>query len=239
MSVTKYEWYVIWKNDSLYVAIQNPWTKANGLCLYMTVDVRIESEGKNFILIKSGIVKIEGCKIMLEDFGIEKIKGLNKRNIESVKKYAIGLVKSKHGPENGSCPLYQKGCNNMLCPMLSNLGIWYSEEDVCRNPRYKDDIVVINQKKLKKRNPGGYFTRDMLSKKFIIRSGISGIDPDVPPSIDARGQAAVDGLYIKREKLWNTAHQKISKRTMKKQKTIVIKLANNLRKIQVVIEIWR
>lgn len=45
MSVTKYEWYLIWQNDSLYVAIQNTWTKANALEQYMTVDINIEPDG--------------------------------------------------------------------------------------------------------------------------------------------------------------------------------------------------
>ena len=90
--------------------------------------------------------------MMLEDFGIEKIKGLDKKDIELVKKYAISLAKANQGPENASCPLYEKGCNNMLCPMLSEPGIWYSEEDLCLNPGYKDNLVVINQKKLKKKH---------------------------------------------------------------------------------------
>ena len=168
--------------------------------------------------------------MMLEDFGMEKIKGLDKKDIELVKKYARSLAKAKQGPENASCPLYEKGCNNMLCPMLSEPGIWYSEEDVCLNPGYKDNLVVINQKKLKKKHPEGYFTREMLSKRFVIKSGISGIDPDVPPSVDARGKAAVDRLYIEREKQWNEAHQQISQTTLERQKTLGVKLANNLRK---------
>ena len=166
----------------------------------------------------------------LEDYDIDKLKELNKTDMELVKKYAMNLVKAKNGPENASCPLYEKGCSNMLCPMLSNPGIWYFEEDVCVNPSYKDNLVVINQKKLKKKHSDGYFTRDMLSKKFVIKSGISGIDPDVLPSVDMRGQAAVDRLYIEREKQWNEAHKQISKATMERQKTLGLKLANNQRK---------
>ena len=169
--------------------------------------------------------------MMLEDFGIEKIKGLDKKDIELVKKYAISLVKAKHGPENASCPLYEKGCNNMLCPMLSEPGIWYSEEDLCLNPGYKDNLVVINQKKLKKKHPDGYFTRDMLSKRFVIKTGISGIDPDVPPSIDARGQSSVDRLYLERERQWNESHQEISKETIEKRKAQAHKMADNQKKI--------
>ena len=168
--------------------------------------------------------------MMLEDFGIEKIKGLDKKDIELVKKYAISLAKAKHGPENASCPLYEKGCNNMLCPMLSEPGIWYSEEDVCLNPGYKDNLVVINQKKLKKKHPEGYFTRDMLSKKFVIGSRASGIDPDVPPSTDARSQAAVDRLYIEREKQWNEAHHEISQATLESRKAHGQKMVHNLKK---------
>ena len=169
---------------------------------YATYEILVGTGNKKFIAMKPAI---------------EKITEFDKRDIELVKKYAINLVKAKHGPENASCPLYAGGCNNMLCPMLSEPGIWYSEEDLCLNPIYKDNLVVINQKKLKKKHQEGYFTREMLSKRLVIKSGISGIDPDVPPSTDARGQAAVDRLYVKREKKWNEAHQQISKVTRKKR----------------------
>ncbi|WMT52310.1 hypothetical protein [Ferroplasma acidiphilum] len=60
----------------------------------------------------------------------------------------------------------------------------------------------------------------MLSKRFVIKSGISGIEPDIPPFIDARGQTAVDKLYMEREKRCNEAHPEISKETIERQKTL-------------------
>ena len=52
---------------------------------------------------------------------------------------------------------------------------------------------------------------------LVVGSEISGIDPDVPGSTYVRSQAAVDRLYVKREKKWNEAHQQISKVTRKKR----------------------
>jgi len=45
MTVAKYGRHLIRQNDSLYVAIPKPWTKANGLKQYMTVDINIEPDG--------------------------------------------------------------------------------------------------------------------------------------------------------------------------------------------------
>ena len=178
---------------------------------YAAYEILVGTQNKKFIAMKPAI---------------EKITELDKKDIALVKKHAISLAKAKQGPENASCPLYGKGCNNSLCPMLSEPGIWYSEEDVCQNTDYKDNLVVINQKKLKKKHPEGYFTREMLSKRFVIGSEISGIDPDVPGSTYVRSQAAVDRLYAKREKKWKirdesdlpkTLTPKLLKRSVRQQ----------------------
>ena len=133
---------------------------------------------------------------------------LNNKEREQVRAYIESLKRSKIKQGNEECIYWKRGCNNQICPMLKDKSklIWYSDEDVCNNPDYKNELTVINQKKLKKKNAKGYFTYEMLNRNFIIKKGIEGIDPDVPSSIDLKGQKAVDKLYADREKAWFNSH---------------------------------
>ena len=105
-----------------------------------------------------------------------------------------------------------KECNDMICPMDQGKEkrIWYAEkgfeEDVCNNPEYRNNFAVRNQKKLKRFNPSGYFTYQMLNRDIIIRKGITGIDPDVPETVYDRGQKTIDKLYEDREQSWIAEH---------------------------------
>lgn len=82
------------------------------------------------------------------------------------------------------CSKYEK-CNAPLCPMdpssLDNC-VWYANEDICSNPSFKNELWIQNQKKISKayrlKPFTGYFTHRMLERKFIVRRGIKGIDPD-------------------------------------------------------------
>jgi hypothetical protein len=58
--------------------------------------------------------------------------------------------------------------------------------------------MVITQKKLTKKNASGYFTYAMLDRDMIIKKGVKGIDPDVPESVERKGQHAVEALYTER-----------------------------------------
>ncbi len=114
------------------------------------------------------------------------------------------------------CPFYDK-CEDQICLLESNdKPIWYANEDICRNPKFKGTMITINKKKLKKKNAKGYFTKKMLSVNFVITRATEGIDPDVPLSIDDKGQAAVDNLYSKRENDWFEKHKPLSAETKKK-----------------------
>jgi len=159
-----------------------------------------------------------------------KFENLSNDEIEKVKDYIKEIKKSEEKQGNEECIYWKKGCNNQVCPMLKDHGIWYSDEDVCNNPEYRDNIVVINQKKLKKKNAPGYFTYDMLNRDFCIKKGITGIDPDVPDSVDAKGQKAVDNLYKEREESWFKQHPEITKEQKERNKKLELKRIEVLKK---------
>jgi hypothetical protein len=157
-------------------------------------------------------------------------ENLNKDEIEKVKEYVGSLKRSMHKQGNEECVFWKRGCNNQICPMTKKCGIWYSDEDVCNNSEYKDNIVVMNQKKLKKKKAPGYFTFEMLNRNFIVRGGITGIDPDIPDAVDSRGQKAVDKLYKEREEAWFMAHPEISKEENEKNKKLALKGSEALKR---------
>lgn len=59
--------------------------------------------------------------------------------------------------------------------------IWYADEEICQNRElFPDKLLVDNQNKIKRRDRSKetYYTYDMLNRAFIIKGGITGIDPD-------------------------------------------------------------
>ncbi len=103
-----------------------------------------------------------------------------------------------------SCPLYQK-CECPLCPLSDNpMQVWYSEDEICKNPDF--ETISRSMKKLKRKAAHGYFTLDMLKRDFIVRKGVEGIYPDLPDTVK-------DSLkeYERREKAWLGKHPEISK----------------------------
>ena len=149
-----------------------------------------------------------------------EMEKLNNREIEQVKEYVESLKRSRQKQENQKCTFWQRGCNNQICPMLKDNSryIWYSEEDACNNPEYKDELTVINQKKIKKKKAEGYFNFEMLNRRFVVKKGIAGIDPDVPEAVELRGQKAVDNLYREREESWFNAHPEITDEQIEKRR---------------------
>ena len=85
---------------------------------------------------------------------------LNDKEAKQVKEYVESLKRLNEKQGNEECPYWKRGCNNQLCPMLKDNSkyIWYSDEDPCNNPEYRDNIIAINQKKLKKKNAPGSFS---------------------------------------------------------------------------------
>ena len=105
------------------------------------------------------------------------------------------------GPEG--CPLYEK-CECPLCPLSNNpMQVWYSEDEICKNPQFED--VTNSMKKLKRKGAQGYFTLEMLNRDFIVRKGIEGIDPDLPDTVKDPIRE-----YRKREVAWLGKHPETS-----------------------------
>ncbi|MEM3908032.1 MAG: hypothetical protein QXZ17_14440 [Nitrososphaerota archaeon] len=109
------------------------------------------------------------------------------------------------------CPLYNK-CECPLCPLEDNpVSVWYSEDDICKNPQFQ--VVTNSMKKLKRKGAQGYFTLKMLNRDFIVRKGIQGIDPDLPSSIKNPEKE-----YQRREELWLKRHPELSDEKKKKMR---------------------
>ena len=93
-------------------------------------------------------------------------------------------------------------CEALFCPMamVENTS-WYPDEAVCDLPEYSNNIIIKNQRNIKKKHPDPdlYFSYRMLNRKFIIRSGIKGADPDLPGNITSR--ADTEKIYRQRVKL--------------------------------------
>ncbi|MEM4067976.1 MAG: hypothetical protein QXV17_14070 [Candidatus Micrarchaeaceae archaeon] len=79
------------------------------------------------------------------------------------------------------CTLYNK-CECPLCPLENNpLEIWYSEDNICKNPQFP--TITNSMRKLKKKQAEGFFTLRMLNRNFIVRRGIKGLNPDVSETV--------------------------------------------------------
>ncbi|MGC9124031.1 MAG: hypothetical protein ACP5IB_08215 [Thermoplasmata archaeon] len=81
-----------------------------------------------------------------------------------------------------NCPYLEK-CNAPLCPFFNFQGIWYADEEVCKNPEYSKLNVIKNQKKISRINRRhevqGLFTFNMLNRSLIVKRGISGLSEDL------------------------------------------------------------
>ena len=81
-----------------------------------------------------------------------------------------------------NCSRYES-CSAPICPMFTGFkeAIWYADEEICQNRElFPDKLLVDNQNKIKRRDRSKetYYTYDMLNRAFIIKGGITGIDPD-------------------------------------------------------------
>ena len=78
-------------------------------------------------------------------------------------------------------------CNAPICPLdkqsIEN-SLWYSDEDICRRKDQQENIVIKNQKEIKKMNLSGFFTYDMLNRELDLDKIESGMDPDNKRSIN-------------------------------------------------------
>jgi len=74
-----------------------------------------------------------------------------------------------------------EGCDAPVCPRQKLDTSWFSDEDICLNQQHSKDMVIKNQKKIKKATGGknvGYFTIPMLNVNCVVKKGILGLDPD-------------------------------------------------------------
>ncbi|MEM3771722.1 MAG: hypothetical protein QXW80_05385 [Candidatus Micrarchaeia archaeon] len=102
------------------------------------------------------------------------------------------------------CLLYDK-CECPLCPLEDGpVSVWYSEDDICKNPQFQ--VITNSMKKLKRKEAQGYFTLEMLNRDFIVRRGIKGLNPSLPDPIRDPSRE-----YKRREERWLRKHPEISK----------------------------
>ena len=121
-----------------------------------------------------------------------------------------------------SCALYEK-CECPLCPLDQDNNVWYSEDEICKNPDFQ--TTSNSMKKLKRKAALGYFTLEMLDRDFVVKKGIEGIDPDLPDPVK-------DPLeeYQKREKTWLKKHPEISKERKEKMRALGLKSIQSIQK---------
>jgi len=144
---------------------------------------------------------------------------LNDAQVKEVRHFIKRLTEHEPAPYR-ECPYYDR-CESQICPMdpLKHKRIWYASEGLCLNPEYRNDQAVISQRKLAKKNPPGYFTYGMLDRDFLIRKGITGVDPDVQESVYRMGQNAIDLLYAERERAWLHGHPELTDEQREKMRT--------------------
>jgi len=80
------------------------------------------------------------------------------------------------------CKYYDK-CNAPICPLdrdsIEN-GIWYSQEPICKNPEFSDNIVIRNMKTISKIDKSGetWYNYEMLNNELNFNGAIKGFSPD-------------------------------------------------------------
>lgn len=81
------------------------------------------------------------------------------------------------------CPHWIKGCSAPLCPLENNLeqAVWYPDEDICRSTKHaKGKAWIAKQRKVAKQaeRTDQFFNVRTLSRDFVVRKGVLGVDPD-------------------------------------------------------------
>jgi hypothetical protein len=114
-----------------------------------------------------------------------------------------------------SCLLFDN-CECPLCPLDQDNNVWYSEDEICKNPEFEP--ITTSMKKLKRKAAQGYFTLEMLNRDFVVRKGTEGIDPDLPDSMKDPWKE-----YQRREKTWLRKHPEISRERKEKMRELGLK----------------
>ena len=121
-----------------------------------------------------------------------------------------------------SCSLSEK-CDSPLCPLIQDYNVWYSEDDICKNPEFES--ITRSMKKLKRKAAQGYFTLEMLNRDFVVRKGTEGIDPDLPDSIEDPWKENQT-----REKTWLRKHPEISRERREAMRELGLKSIQSIQK---------
>ena len=123
---------------------------------------------------------------------------------------------------SNSCALYQN-CECPLCPLDQDNNVWYSEDEICKNPDFH--IIGNTMKKLRRKAARGYFTLQMLNRDFIVRKGTEGADPDLPDSAKDPWKE-----YQRREKTWLRRHPEISRERREAMRALGLKSIQSIQK---------
>jgi hypothetical protein len=107
---------------------------------------------------------------------------------------------------------------------------WYSDEDICSSSKFKDHRVVVTQRKIAKKGSEGYFSYSMLNRDIVVKKGIQGIDPDIPGSVERKGDNAIQSLYQEREESWISGHPEISKEQRERMREEGMKRSDALKR---------
>ena len=113
---------------------------------------------------------------------------------------------------------YFNDCSAQFCPLAMNENAkWLPDDEICRRSDFSSNLIIQNQRKIRKRSrePWKYFTYKMLDREFVIKTGIEGIDGDIPEAMATREGAAK--LYREREAEWFRKHRAISDKRKEQQ----------------------
>ncbi len=79
------------------------------------------------------------------------------------------------------CRFYDR-CSAPICPLFSGLesAAWYPDEEICRNPDFRDAQWRKTQLKIKRRanNTDTFYTFKMLDRNIVVTKAIKGLNPD-------------------------------------------------------------
>jgi len=155
---------------------------------------------------------------------------LSQDDQEKVRSFIERLQHKEETPFK-ACPLYER-CAAPICPMDPNAKhrSWYSNEDVCSSSKFKDHNVVVTQRKISKKGSEGYFTYEMLNRDIVVKKGIQGIDPDIPGSVERKGQNVIESLYREREESWLKGHPEITMQQRRRMKEEGMKRSDALKR---------
>ena len=70
----------------------------------------------------------------------------------------------------------------------------------------------------------------MLNRDIVVKKGIQGIDPDIPGSVERKGQNVIESLYREREESWLKGHPEITMQQRRRMKEEGMKRSDALKR---------